>query len=845
MILDWLSREGWLLVNWWVVVTIAGLSVLPLLVRMLHGLPDRGYTLARPAGMLLIAFVFWLLAVLGFINNTVGSIILAWLIVLLISIAAYFYVGSPFNWREWWQDNRWAIIVFEILFMVLFVGWAVYRAHQNEIQTTEKPMDLAFMSSIQRGLDFPPNDPWLAGYAISYYYLGYVMAAMMAMINNVQSTIGYNLHIALLFALAGTAAFGLVYNLVRSRAFDRRWIDVERKRSPSQPTAITFGLLATVMMVLMGNYELALVELPYNTYNASEEYLEFWKANLRDEPRAEGRSADVAGWDYWWWFRSARSIRDKDIGGGHEEVIAEFPNFSFLLADSHPHVMALPIVLLSMGLALNVLLAAQRPDWLRTLFYGICVGSLVFLNTWDAPIYIMALVGADALRRYMQRGRWLADDWAEMVAFGGALVVIMVVAYSPFLIGFRSQLAGVLPNIINPTYFPQLFLMFGPFFFLISAYIGVEVWRGVWLRRFNAHLMLITGGVLLFVLVFWAFMILLVGSLLIPSVPLNFLGYWVGEEWIVPTVGEVAEIALTRKAAAILTPLVLIVGLTLVVGRLFPTDDPERLGERAYAPATGYTLMLLGIGLSLVFIPEFVYLRDNFGSRMNTVFKFYYQVWAVFTIATAYGAYTIVDDVEAPKPWGVLRYGFVAGLPIIIGLGLLYPVLGVYTRGFVETGRVSGGGGDLTLDGGLDFVGQDDYNVIMCLRDIVGRDDVVVAEAEKVTYREYYGRVGSLTGIPVLANWLGHQRQWRGTGYDEAAGSRRKDLITLYRDQQLDIIQDVINRYNIDYILYGATERRDFGADAEIKFLDNFPVVCESGNSRVYSTVLSLSAIAG
>ena len=271
---------------------------------------------------------------------------------------------------------------------------------------------------------------------------------------------------------------------------------------------------------------------------------------------------------------------------------------------------------------------------------------------------------------------------------------------------------------------------------------------------------------------------------------------------------------------------------------------PKRQGERAYSPATGFTLMLIGIGLSLIFIPEFVYLRDNFSSRMNTVFKFYYQAWATFTIAAAYGVYVIVADVEAPRPSGVLRYGLVASLPIIIGLGLLYPVLGVYTRGFVETGRAAGGGADLTLDGGLDFVGQDDYNVVMCLRDIVGRDEVVVAEAEKHTYRASYGRVGSLAGIPVLANWLGHQTQWRGTGYGEAVGSRRQDLITLYEDQRLDIIQDVIDKYDIDYIMFGATERLDHGADGEIKFLDNFPVVCESGNSRIYSAAFSRSTVA-
>ena len=45
------------------------------------------------------------------------------------------------------------------------------------------------------------------------------------------------------------------------------------------------------------------------------------------------------------------------------------------------------------------------------------------------------------------------------------------------------------------------------------------------------------------------------------------------------------------------------------------------------------------IGLVLVYVPEFVYLRDNFGTRMNTIFKFYYQAWLLFGMA---GGYTIV-----------------------------------------------------------------------------------------------------------------------------------------------------------------------------------------------------------
>ena len=38
------------------------------------------------------------------------------------------------------------------------------------------------------------------------------------------------------------------------------------------------------------------------------------------------------------------------------QPIDEFPFFSFLLGDNHPHKLALPFVLLCVGLALNLLL---------------------------------------------------------------------------------------------------------------------------------------------------------------------------------------------------------------------------------------------------------------------------------------------------------------------------------------------------------------------------------------------------------------------------------------------------------------------------------------------------------
>ena len=235
MLLDWLSREGGIVLSWWLLVTVAGVAALPLCLRLLGGLPDRGYTLARAAGLLLVGFVFWLLASLGFLRNTTDSMVLAWLIVLIVALAAYFGAGRErIDLRAWWRENNRVVIVGEIIFIVLLFAWAIFRAYQNNLSGTEKPMELAFLSASMRSTIFPPADPWLSGYAISYYYFGYVIMAMLSSLSGISSTVGFNMTTALLFALTGLSAFGVVYNLVRSRSAKE-----ERRQTPSRQRALS------------------------------------------------------------------------------------------------------------------------------------------------------------------------------------------------------------------------------------------------------------------------------------------------------------------------------------------------------------------------------------------------------------------------------------------------------------------------------------------------------------------------------------------------------------------------------------------------------------------------------
>ncbi len=906
LLLDWLSREGHLLFAWWLWISLAGAAAFPLCLRYLGGLPDKGYTLARSLGMLLATFIFWLLASVGLLDNSAGSIVLAWLLLLIFSLALYERSADRHRLVSWWRENRMVVLVAELLFVALFFGWALFRAHQNDITGTEKPMELAFFSAAQRSIAFPPNDPWMSGYAISYYYMGYVMWSALSTLSGVGSAVGFNLTVASLFALAGLTAFGVVYNLVRSR---RQEAISRLRNSTAQKASIATGVLAMALLILVGNFQMVLIEAPYQTRAAPQAYLDYWGTQARSnfsegayiqDPEA-GLSLRSSSWDYWWWFRASRVVTDYDLDGAPigTQPIGEFPAFSFILGDNHPHVLALPFVVMVIGMMLNLTLLRRAPAGDELLLYGLVVGGLTFLNAWDGPIYLFGFVGADALRRLMtsESGKLTGHDWLGIIRSGATLALIALVAYLPYFVGFRSQAGGLLPNLLHPTLFRRFFVMFGPLTIGVGAYLLVEVWRGHMAQRLNWRFALTSAGFLLLAL---AGTTLMLGAVIALSNPDQFI---VGATVVsAEKSDELAGQLIQRRIEFGATSALLLLGIAIVLARIFPARRQAiSSGEVAitwikYPSATGFAMLLIGMGLILTLFPEFLYLKDNFGVRINTVFKFYYQAWVLWSLAAAYGIYSIMADSRLPLPHPFIRLGFAIALALCLGAGLAYSIESLYHRSIIETDRghaisprhytapsewdsairrvaagervepgtilysrgnlIDAAEGDLiraehegivifdkdavivaeplSLDGAPGLLNRDDQNAIECLDALVGRADVVVAEAVGDPYRIEYGRVGTLTGIPIVLGWENHERQWRGNTYGAIAGSRHTDMKRLFTAADMMDIADIIARYDVNYILYGESERQKYGEFGEEKFLDNLPIVCQSGRSRIY-----------
>ena len=785
---------------WYIVVTLIGVAVFPLGFRLLPGLPGRGYAAARTLGLLLWGYVYWLGGSLGTWGNDLGGLLFSLGVVLGASLWALRGVEVE-AFREWWGAHRRAVIVGEVLFLAAFGGWALVRAANPDIVATEKPMELAFINAVLRSPAFPPLDPWLAGYAISYYYFGYVIVGMLAMITGVPGGVAFNLAVALIFGLAAQVAYGLVYNLLAAGY----------SRLPG------LSLLGPFFVLVMGNVEGFLEVLHarglfWRTVESGERVSAFWSwLNIKDLVNPPVEPLSWMPSRFLWWWRASRVVNDLNYNGAPIEVIDEFPFFSFLLADLHPHVLAIPFALLGVVLAMNVFFGggdgelriagfALRISPPTFALAAVVLGGMAFMNTWDFPIYLALFAGAYVLRRVRAEG-WGWARLGEFVTLGLAIGVVGGLLYFPFYIGFSSQAGGILPNVLNPTRGAHLWVMFGTLFVPLFAYLA-HLWRGEGMRHSLRQGMLLAAGVAVGL---WVFSLLLAGVIaLLPegAVGIQLLG--------APDVPSLLGEAFYRRFASLagVGTLVVLLGLGLAL----------LLGRRPAGPVS-FSLLLIVTAALLVIAPEFVYLRDQFGTRMNTVFKFYYQAWLLWGVAAAFGSALLFERLR-----GARRAGAAVLLAAVFVVGLTYPLLSLNTKtqGFNPPQG-------LRLDGTLHsaYLTEDDRAAVEWLRSApLG----TLVEAVGGSYSNY-ARISVHSGMPALLGWPGHESQWRGG--TEEMGSREADVETIYRSNSWEETLALLQQYNVRYIYIGPLERSTYAVN-ESKFRRFLQPVFEQGQVVIF-----------
>ncbi|MBR6556793.1 MAG: hypothetical protein IKT60_05105 [Clostridia bacterium] len=429
------------ILRWWLLFLSYGIVALPACWLLFRRFADKGYSFARIIGYVGTAYLMFVTARLHVLKFSYLSVILCAVILICVEIAIFARRKDLAEEMTAWfrsRDFRRHAICEELIFFALLAFWAYLRAHNPDLNSLEKYMNLGFLNSMLNSDFMPPQDMWFAGSSINYYYFGHFCAAVAAKLSGLTADVAYNLMMATLMPATFCAIFSLVYSMLSHR------------KSGSRTFSVIGGLTSSVMVCLAGN-------LHHFVYGVVGKIL--YKLNIIDT-------------EYSYWFADATRYIGYQPPVENDLTITEFPLYSYIVSDLHAHVMNVLPVLLFLATAYCFVLSSREkesvtePTLLQMLIpsphlvlMGALIGTFSMTNFWDYPIYMVVslfIFAYTGWRRYGFKYRlWFSTVYQMVLLF-----VLNTVVSLPFTVGFESMFSGI--GIVKQrSLFYQLLVLWG------------------------------------------------------------------------------------------------------------------------------------------------------------------------------------------------------------------------------------------------------------------------------------------------------------------------------------------------------------------------------------------------
>lgn len=836
-------------IAWYLLISLLGWGAFPILRIATKGLSDRGYGISKIVGMALLAYFSWLAGSIGVVYSRTTILVI---LILLLGISAVFYYFQKKEIHDDFHDLRRLFIWIEASSLILFLFFLGIRLGNPDLwhpwKGGEKPMDFSYFNAVMKSTSFPPYDPWFAGGYINYYYYGFVIVGTPVKLLGITPSVAYNLILPTLFSLVGTAAFSIGYSLIdslrRPRAkgigeqlrrkilrtrlasenpavvlpsdvFDDEYesdrvgnqeLDklVVESAKPEKlnpifnPVAALGGIASTLLLLIFGNlgtirmiwHGFIRVGSPTGSMENSSLIERFiWSAQGLIKILQGVRFPYPAG-DWYW-------IPSRAIPG---EPITEFPFFTFLYADMHAHMIALPLTLAVLAWALAMILRDWNwmeiedriSGWVQlgiALFIGgLLVGALRPTNTWDLPVYlVIACIGLVSSGFSAGGSRLLRIN--KLKVWQNRLLEILIALV--VFIGFA-------------------FLLYEPFSrWFGQGYNAVEIWKGT---RTPSWSYFTHWGVFLVLILSWFIQETYDWMATTPVSALNRLKPYKG-------------LIITIAIVLVLIPIALVIGGVGIAWMAFPLASwaGVLLLRPRLQPAKRFILFLIGTGLVLSLAVELIVLVGDIG-RMNTVFKFYLQGWTMLSISAAFAFIMVFPRRMEWPDW--LNNGWQVVVSVLVVCAALFPLLAGIDKIRDRISPIA----PHTLDGakfmatstfndnGVIIDLNQDYEAIQWLQKNVKGSPVIV-EANTVEYR-WGSRFTIYTGLPGVVGWNWHQRQQRAVLASSVVTDRVEEIKQFYETTSRDETRAFLKKYNVRYVIVGQLEYLYYPGEGLEKFAD-------------------------
>jgi uncharacterized membrane protein len=299
----------------------------------------------------------------------------------------------------------------------------------------------------------------------------------------------------------------------------------------------------------------------------------------------------------------------------------------------------------------------------------------------------------------------------------------------------------------------------------------------------------------------------------------------------------------------------LIAGFVAFLGRFL---FAKYLKGREISSRFMQSIALIIVGLIIVAAVEFFYAKDIFHilnppySRTNTVFKFYYHAWILFSVGLFTMLTVIMSSLEIFHKSLFVKFVYMNILLLLSVSMIAY--FSIAVGQFIApkfTGESLERFYNPTYQDGYGYVNitrEDDRGIIDFL---LQKEFTTILEFTDYESYSYNARVASYTGHTTVQGWPLHNVQWYG-GYDGSGmltisrqrekmpvAERVNDIQTMYQSKDSEVVRALLQKYDITYVVFG--EREKAFADKNT-IVDRFSVydnlcsiVWSKNESRIYN----------
>lgn len=437
--------------RWYVLLFGLGALMFLILFPLMKVLPDGGYAVSKTVGLAFFSWLVWYLA-----SNKIfllSQFSMAFVLLLMIAAAVFAWQHWGKEWLRFLQSKWKFIVTIEILFIVVWAIMLSVRMYHPSISWGEKPMNASFINATYRTAEFPPEDPWISGHSINYYYYGQAVFSIAGKFMGIAPEY--------LFNVAGTSVAALVAVTIFTIAF-------------AVCRCIWMSLIATYLAVFAGTI-ITFIQVFSHALNPTKPYTEvlawkdwypewslweiltgwkyciywMWSSGLSFIYTSETETAATmwesfrvwCGWVNYaatdglalvaaaiWkvlvlmWYclvsytglasAEMQATMDQDLRLLNYETLmwkardtfagtaaSEFPPWTHLFMDFHAHMLVIPFTWGFLGVLMALFLSPKKElDTPRMVGFSsilaLLLGTVICTNTWDMPALAIALITA-------------------------------------------------------------------------------------------------------------------------------------------------------------------------------------------------------------------------------------------------------------------------------------------------------------------------------------------------------------------------------------------------------------------------------------------------------------------